>query len=92
MYEYIALCAQEFLENRYYSQRACVSDVPVGQAYCKYNDDQPAGIFQLWKYAQWQSDTGERYVYVLGSNGWEFQRYKGKYWWFAWVVYEKQIR
>jgi hypothetical protein len=81
-----------YSEGSYYQQVYTVSDVPVGRAYNKYNGyGQIIGVFQMWKYAKWDSTTGGQYVYVWGPNGWESQWYSGTYWWFNWVVYERQI-
>jgi len=81
-----------FGEGRYYQQQYSVSDIPVGQTYYRYNDwGQPIGIFQAWKYAQWDSSTGTSYVYVWGPNGWQYVSYTGTYYWFNWVVYEKRV-
>jgi len=86
------LHAQNYVASRYYSDQTEISDVPVGQAYYKYDYyGRAIGVFQMWKEAEWHSDSGGSYVYVWGNGGWQYQWYTGTYYWFTWVVYEKQI-
>jgi hypothetical protein len=81
-----------FIESRYYQEQYSISDIPVDRPYYKYNYyGQAIGIFQHWEYAQWNSDTGGSYTYVWNGSAWEYVYYTGTYYWFNWVVYEKQI-